>query len=79
MSTDIKLESFGESFTHHLKETNSPWLDTETAAAYLSCTSGTLRTWRSLGTGPRYRVMHGKLVRYHIDDLNAFVRGEDNR
>ncbi len=74
-----KIETVGDSFTRHLKETNSPWLNTETAAAYLSCTSGTLRSWRARGQGPRYRVIHDKIVRYHIDDLNAFVLGEDGR
>jgi len=57
----------------------SPWLDTEAAAAYLGATPGTLRSWRSAGAGPRYRVMHEKLVRYHVEDLDAFVRGEANR
>jgi hypothetical protein len=54
----------------------SPWLDTEAAAAYLSSTPGTLRTWRAQGEGPRYHVIHGKSVRYHVDELDAFVRGE---
>lgn len=54
----------------------SPWLDSEAAAEYLACTPGTLKTWRSLGQGPHYHVIHSKLVRYHIDDLDAFVRGE---
>lgn len=57
----------------------SPWLDSDAAAAYLSSTPGTLRVWRSLGTGPRYHIVHGKVVRYHVDDLDAFVRGEDGR
>lgn len=61
--------------THH----RSPWFDTEAAAIYLSSTPGTLKVWRSLGAGPRYRSVGNKLVRYHIDDLNAFVRGEANR
>lgn len=58
---------------HH---NNSPWFDSEAAAKYLACTPGTLKTWRSQGHGPRYHVIHNKLVRYHLDDLDAFVRGE---
>ncbi len=54
----------------------SPWLDTEAAAAYLSSTPGTLRTWRAQGEGPRYHVVHGKAVRHNVADLDAFVRGE---
>ncbi len=57
----------------------SPWLDGDAAAAYLSSTPGTLRVWRSLGTGPRYHIVHGKVVRYHVNDLDAFIRGEDGR
>jgi len=58
---------------------SSPWLDSEAAAEYLACTPGTLKTWRSQGQGPRYHVIHNKLVRYHADDLDAFVRGEVTR
>lgn len=55
---------------------STPWFDSEAAAEYLACSPGTLKTWRSQGQGPHYHVIHNKLVRYHIDDLNAFVRGE---
>lgn len=54
----------------------TPWLDSEGAAAYLGCSAGTMKTWRSRGEGPRYHVIQNKLVRYHVDDLDAFVRGE---
>lgn len=54
----------------------SPWLDSDATAEYLSCTAGTLKTWRSRGEGRRYHIIQSKLVRYHVDDLDAFVRGE---
>ena len=54
----------------------SPWKGSEQAAAYLSCSPGTLKTWRSRGEGPAYHIIQDKLVRYHVDDLDAFVRGE---
>ncbi|MEM1040397.1 MAG: helix-turn-helix domain-containing protein [Pseudomonadota bacterium] len=54
------------------------WLNTKTAAKYLSAKEGTLKTWRAKGVGPKYHVIQGKMVRYHVDDLNAFVRGEVN-
>ena len=57
----------------------SPWKDSEQAATYLSCSAGTLKTWRSRGEGPRYNIIQEKLIRYHIDDLDAFVRGEAGR
>lgn len=57
----------------------SPWLGSEAAAEYLGCTPGTLKTWRSRGEGPRYHIIQSKLVRYHVEDLDAFVRGEENR
>lgn len=50
----------------------SPWLTTDQAAAYLSVSSGTLANWRSKGNGPHYRAV-GRLVRYHRDDLDAFI------
>ncbi|WP_038650808.1 helix-turn-helix domain-containing protein [Roseicyclus elongatus] len=50
----------------------SPWLTTEQAANYLSVSTGTLANWRSAGNGPRYKAV-GRLVRYHRDDLDAFL------
>ena len=60
---------------HH----RSPWFDSDGAAEYLGCTPGTLKTWRSRGEGPRYHVIQSKLVRYNVEDLDAFVRGEASR
>ena len=57
----------------------SPWFGTEAAAIYLTSTPGTLRTWRANGEGPRYYVIHGKSVRYHVTDLDAVIRGEAAR
>ena len=54
----------------------SPWKDSEHAAVYLSCSAGTLKTWRSRGEGPAYHIIQDKLIRYHVTDLDAFVRGE---
>lgn len=57
----------------------SPWFNTEAASIYIGSTPGTMRAWRASGEGPRYHAIHGKMVRYYVDDLDAFVRGEDNR
>ncbi len=56
--------------------TPSPWKDSEQAGLYLGCTPGTMKTWRARGEGPRYHIINSKLVRYHVTDLDAFVRGE---
>lgn len=54
---------------------SSPWLTPADAAAYLSVSTGTLANWRSAGNGPRYKAV-GRLVRYHRDDLDAFLFAE---
>lgn len=51
----------------------SPWLTTDEAAGYLSVAPGTLRNWRVDGQGPRANVV-GRIVRYHRDSLDAFMR-----
>jgi hypothetical protein len=51
------------------------WLDTGAAAFYLGSTPGTLKTWRAQGRGPRAHGTH-RFVRYHVADLDAFMRGE---
>lgn len=49
----------------------SPFLDTAQAAHYVGLSRRTLEKMRTLGGGPTYRK-HGRYVRYHIDDLNAW-------
>ena len=56
-----------------ISNVDSPWMDTEQAALYLGCKSGTLKSWRSMGKGPKYRTVGGKLIRYHRDELNNFM------
>ena len=49
----------------------SPFLNTAQAAFYVGLSKRTLEKMRVLGGGPIYRK-HGRYVRYHIDDLNAW-------
>ncbi len=53
----------------------TPWFDTEAAAAYLRKEPGTLKGWRSKGYGPRFHVVNEQTIRYHLDDLDSFIRG----
>jgi hypothetical protein len=57
----------------------TPWFDTEAAASYLRREPGTLKGWRSKGEGPRFYVINHQFIRYHVDDLDAFVRGGKRR
>lgn len=57
----------------------TPWFDTEAAASYLRREPGTLKGWRTKGEGPRFYLVSDKFIRYHIDDLDAFVRGGRRR
>lgn len=52
----------------------SPWKNREEAADYLGVTSQTLAQMAHRGTGPRYSKPSGRLVRYHVDDLDAWLR-----
>ena len=52
----------------------SPFLNTAQAAFYIGLTKRTLEKMRVRGAGPIYRK-HGRYVRYHIDDLNAWSQG----
>lgn len=52
----------------------SPFLNTAQAAHYIGLAERTLETMRTEGTGPRFR-RHGRFVRYHIDDLDAWSEG----
>jgi excisionase family DNA binding protein len=49
----------------------SPFLSTAQAAHYVGLSRRTLEKMRVGGGGPKYRK-HGRYVRYHIDDLDAW-------
>jgi hypothetical protein len=49
-------------------------VDEHEAAAILSTAVRTLRNWRSLRKGPRYRKIGARMVRYHCADLAEFQR-----
>lgn len=54
-------------------------LTEQEAAATLNCAVRTLRNWRALHKGPRYRKIGARMVRYHRADLAEFqhvVEGE---
>ena len=78
--SDLSIDTIEDAFRRVLdSHCRSPWLDTDAAAEYLTCTPGTLKTWRSRGEGPRYHVIQTKLIRYNVEDLDAFVRGDGSR
>lgn len=56
-------------------DVESPWLDTEEAAAYIGSTLNTLRAWRARGRGPKFHNIRTRMIRYHRDDLDDFIRG----
>jgi len=53
----------------------SPFLNTAQAAFYVGLSRRTLEKMRLVGGGPRFRK-HGRYVRYHIDDLDAWSLGD---
>ncbi|AUN32733.1 helix-turn-helix transcriptional regulator [Niveispirillum cyanobacteriorum] len=53
----------------------SLFLNTAQAAFYIGLSHRTLEKMRLTGGGPRFRK-HGRYVRYHIDDLDAWSLGE---
>lgn len=53
-------------------------IDEREAAAILHAEVRTLRNWRALGKGPRFRKIGQRMVRYHRADLAAFIAGEDS-
>ena len=54
-----------------LAKKSSPFLTTMQAADFIGLSERTLERMRTKGRGPDYRK-HGRYVRYHIDDLEAW-------
>lgn len=55
----------------------SPFLDTAQAAFYIGLSRRALEKMRRQGRGPRFRK-HGRHVRYHIADLDAWSEASGN-
>jgi predicted DNA-binding transcriptional regulator AlpA len=55
----------------------SPFLNTAQAAFYIGLSLRTLEKMRLKGHGPKFRK-HGRFVRYHIDELDAWSKGRQN-
>lgn len=51
----------------------TPWFTPEDAAAYLRLTRRGLEDMRGNGTGPRFHKVNARVVRYHRDDLDAWL------
>ena len=51
-------------------------VDEREAAAILKAAVRTLRNWRALHKGPKYRKIGERMVRYHRADLAAFIAGD---
>ncbi|WP_298722249.1 helix-turn-helix domain-containing protein [uncultured Ferrovibrio sp.] len=56
----------------------SPFLNTAQAAFYIGLSNRTLEKMRKTGSGPRFRK-HGRVVRYHIEDLDSWSRASKHR
>ena len=54
----------------------SPYLTAKQAAFHLGLSDRSINNMRYRGTGPRF-VRIGRSIRYHIRDLEAFVRASD--
>jgi len=72
--TELTIDAIRKVIREETGKPASPWLDTSGAAAYLGSTPGTLKNWRAAGIGPAYHIMQERLVRYHADELDHFVR-----
>ena len=56
----------------------SPFLSTKQVSFYLHLSIRKLQSMRADGSGPPFR-RHGRYVWYHIDELDAWSRGESRR
>lgn len=58
-----------------------PFLNAKQTAFHLGLACSTLKRMRQTGAGPKCR-MHGRMCRYHIDDIEAWsaarARGGDD-
>ena len=54
---------------------NRGLLTPKEASEFLGIPEGTLAQWRSQRRGPQYVKLEGRLVRYRITDVEAYLAG----
>lgn len=52
----------------------TPWLTPAAAASYIGLAEKSLEAYRHDRTGPKYSKVGLRIVRYHIKDLDAWLR-----
>jgi hypothetical protein len=63
---------------HSLSQNDSYCKDEHFVARYYRVSLGTVRRWRYLGRGPRYRKIGNHLVRYCLSDLEDWLASRPN-
>jgi hypothetical protein len=74
------MRANSEEIAHRLATVRqiSPYLDTAQAAYYLGLTANRLERMRGTDEGPPFRE-HGRFIRYHIDDLDAWSKAHEKK
>lgn len=57
----------------------SPWMNRGEAAEYLGFTTDQLAMYASRGIGPPYYKVTNRTVRYHVTDLDEWMRTHERR
>ncbi len=57
----------------------SPWLNPEQAAAYVGFEPRGLETMRRERRGPKFSRVNHRVIRYHVADLDAWLRAHGER
>lgn len=52
------------------------WVAPDGAAEYLSVSARILEDWRRAGTGPAWHRAGGRLIRYRLSDIDAWVEAQ---
>lgn len=52
------------------------WVAPDGAAEYLSVSTRILEDWRRAGTGPAWHRAGGRLIRYRLSDIDAWVEAQ---
>jgi hypothetical protein len=70
---DLVAARVAEQITSGTLKAVSPWLTPADAAAYLGLRPVSLEQMRAKGTGPKFRKIRGRIVRYHVRELDDWL------
>ena len=76
MFTDDQMQQLKTVVSECLTRVQSPWMDTQTAAAYAGCSPNSIINAACAGHIRRHKPTDTAMTRYHRDEIDKWIQGK---